>query len=516
MPGARTPFRWLYLIGLGIIAVSLPTSYFGMSVGQFWVLGAWLLEGLQRRDLVDRFRRGFTDPAVLLFLGYLLLHAVGLLWTEDLGWGLDLCRILLPILLLGVVLRTSDPLRQEELRTILLLFAWSAVVGSLIGYATTLDTAAPGAYRDRSPFISHIRLGLMLVLAVFILMHQWPGARWKQAGHLLGAVACLFLLRELGSLQGFLLLFLLAWAAVWWRSRRMGAFPRWGVRVALLVPVLLFLLQVRSALDAQHADPGFVPEAMSAGGELYWNDHTAWQVENGHPVWVEVAPLELGRSWQARTGTRLQGRAANGESLYGTLVRYMASRHLTKDSVGMLAMTDEDLHRVQQGFVNVDQGRHGPLRRRIDEVVYEMERFHHTGDASSGSVAMRLEYWRTGLYLARRHWLAGVGTGDTQLAFDRAYEELDSTLDPEWRHRAHQQYLTLWISFGVFGFLLALLSWVGPAVLTGAWRHPVYLAFALIFLVSCLSDDTLETQPGATFYAFFQALFLLAVPQRTG
>ena len=81
----------------------------------------------------------------------------------------------------------------------------------------------------------------------------------------------------------------------------------------------------------------------------------------------------------------------------------------------------------------------------------------------------------------------------------------------EWGYRGHQQYLTLWISFGVFGFLLAMVSWVAPAVITGGWRHPVYLAFAFIFLVSCFTDDTLETQPGATFYAFFQALFLFAV-----
>ncbi|MCB0782447.1 MAG: O-antigen ligase family protein, partial [Flavobacteriales bacterium] len=405
-------------------------------------------------------------------------------------------------------------LSPKELRTILLLFAWSAVVGSLIGYGITLETAAPGAYRERSPFISHIRLGLMLVLAVVVLLHHWPRSWWKRIGHLLGVAACLSLLRELGSLQGFLLVFLLAWVAVWWRSQSMSVLSRWGVRAVLLVPVLVLLLQVRGSLEARRSPRHFHPGPISAGGELYWNDSTAWQVENGHPVWVEVAPIELGRSWRARTGTRLTGSAANGESLYGTLVRYMASKHLTKDSVGMLAMTDEDLQRVQQGFVNVEQGRQGPLRRRIDEVVYEMERFHNTSDASSGSVAMRLEYWRTGLYLARENWLGGVGTGDTQQAFDRAYEELGSTLDPEWRHRAHQQYLTLWISFGVLGFLFAMSSWVVPAVMTGGWRHPVYLAFALVFVVSCLTDDTLETQPGATFYAFFQALFLFAVRRK--
>lgn len=514
MPGGRSLFRWLYLIGLGIIAVSLPTSYFGMSLGQFWVLGAWLLEGLQRRDLGHRFSMGFTTPAVLAFLGYLILHAIGLLWTENMGWGLDLCRILLPILLLGIVLSTSDPLGPKELRTILLLFAWSAVVGSLIGFLITSDAVAPGAYRDRSPFISHIRLGLMLVLAVVVLLHHWPRPWWKRAGHLLGVGVCLFLLRELGSLQGALLLFLLAWAAVWRTTRRSAGWSRWGVRLLLVMPVAVVLLQVRTAIIDQRHPQDFVPGRMSAGGELYWNDEDAWQVENGHPVWMEVAPVELARAWRARTGLPLNGRDARGEPLYGTLVRYMASKHLTKDSVGMLSMSDVDLQHVQQGFVNVDQDRRGPLRRRIDEVVYELDRFHHTGDVTSSSLAMRLEFWRTGLYLAQRHWVIGVGTGDTQLAFDRAYEELGSSVVTEWGYRGHQQYLTLWISFGVFGFLLAMVSWVAPAVITGGWRHPVYLAFAFIFLVSCFTDDTLETQPGATFYAFFQALFLFAVRRK--
>ena len=67
----------------------------------------------------------------------------------------------------------------------------------------------------------------MLVLAVVVLLHHWPRPWWKRAGHLLGGV-CLFLLRELGSPQGALLLFLLAWAAVWRTTRPSAGWSRWG------------------------------------------------------------------------------------------------------------------------------------------------------------------------------------------------------------------------------------------------------------------------------------------------
>jgi hypothetical protein len=118
-----------------------------------------------------------------------------------------------------------------------------------------------------------------------------------------------------------------------------------------------------------------------------------------------------------------------------------------------------------------------------------------------------------GWSIAREHWDTGVGTGDTQLAFNEAYERQRTSLAPEWRHRAHNQYLTLWISFGVFGLLWSLLSWWWPAWALGAWRTPLFVAWALIFAISCLTDDTIETQAGATFFGFYYALLVFAAPR---
>src|SRR5690606_13621704 len=131
---------------------------------------------------------------------------------------------------------------------------------------------------------------------------------------------------------------------------------------------------------------------------------------------------------------------------------------------------------------------------------------------SGHSVTMRLEFWRTGLSILRNNMLFGVGTGDTQIAFDREYERLESRLAPEWRHRAHNQYLTWAISFGIPGAIVGTFCVGGPAWVSKAWRDPLFVAWTVIIAIASLTDDTVETQAGATFFALYYALFVFASP----
>jgi O-antigen ligase len=90
---------------------------------------------------------------------------------------------------------------------------------------------------------------------------------------------------------------------------------------------------------------------------------------------------------------------------------------------------------------------------------------------------------------------------------------MGTDLAREWWHRAHNEYLTLWISFGLFGLAFALFTWWWPAYALGAWRDPLFVAWAVIFGISCLTDDTVETQAGATFFALYYALLVFAAPR---
>lgn len=240
------------------------------------------------------------------------------------------------------------------------------------------------------------------------------------------------------------------------------------------------------------------------------------QQQNGHYVWTHLAWGEMRRTWPKRSRRNMDAPDDRGHVLWGTLVRYLTSRGLPKDSVGIMALTDADVRAIEQGVVDHRSGRRNMLAQRVDELVFELQNYRDKGTAGGHSLAMRLEYWRTGWHIARQHWLAGVGTGDTQRAFDAAYVELGSDLAPEWRHRAHQQYLTLWISFGLLGLLFSLWTWVWPAWRLGAWRQPLFVAWTVIFAVAGFSDDTIETQAGATFFALYYALLVFAAPRATG
>lgn len=517
MIGGTDRSRQVHVAALALVAVMLPWSEFLVSNAQFLLVGNWLIGGLVHRDLAQRFRRAFTDPAALVFLSFFGLHVLGLLWTEDLDWGLDLCRILLPVLAFTPVLAERERLTAGELRTILLLGAWSTVASTLACLALRYAAIADGGYRELSVFISHIRLALLLCFSAVVFLHHLSSAWLVRVAQLAAVAWCLVFLNLLGSLTGIVLLAVLAGWGAWRWSRARGRAVRWSVGLLLLAlpvaGVLLLRPVVAEHYRASPIDLAHLPD-RSAGGEVYLHDRRDPLRENGRYVWINVADGELERGWARRSAIPyFGGKDARDQPVRFTLLRYMTSMGLNKDSVGLAALGAEDVRRIEQGVTNVRSGRVGMLRERIDQVLYELERYHATGNASGFSVAMRLEFLRTGWSIARAHLLTGVGTGDTRPAFAQAYAQADSPLEDRWRLRAHDQYLTLWISFGLPGLLWSLFSWWWPARRNAAHRHPMFIAWAIIFGVSALAEDTLETQMGATFFVFHYTLFVFAAPQ---
>ena len=512
----RDAFRWAYLIGLSIIAVGMPWGEFLMSIGHIIVLIAWSWEGIARRSLRSRSVHAFTDPAVLVFLSFPLLHLLGLLWTDDLQWGLDLCRILLPVIVLPPVIASSAPLSRAQLRVILLLFACSVLSSTVVCFALADDLLD---YRALSHFISHIRLALMLCMASSVFAYYWPTRVHLKLMHAVAIVWCLVFINLLGSIAGMIIVFGVAAFALWkWSAPRTR-----GVRIAsravlFLVPLgaaTVIAIPVRNALrvdDGEHT----ALSIRSAGGEVYTHDTTDMQLENGRYVWRNIAWSEVHREWQRISDLPLDSSDGHGHVLYGTLFRYMTSKGLTKDSVGLAALTSDDLQRIAQGVPTVYTGQRNRLSERVHEFVFELQRYRNTGDPSGYSVAMRLEFWKAARSIAGQHWVMGVGTGDTQRAFDAEYLRMHSQLSDKWRLRAHNQYLTWLVSFGVVGLLWCLFAWCYPAWKRNAWMHPLFVAWAIAFIVSCFTEDTVETQAGITFAAFFYCVFVFGRVSRRG
>ncbi len=502
-------FGQLRMAGLFIAAAALPWNNVVLSNAQILMLIGWLGEGLAARTLLSDLRRAFTGPWAPAFIAPFLLHAAGIAWSEDLAWATDLTRILLPVPVFGVVLSTAPPLGERAIRDVLRTGAWSVVASTVACLLLAGGQLQQGDHRALSIFISHVRLGLLLALAACVFLLDRPAQRGLRWAHGVAAAWAMAFLMGIGSLSGLAALAVALLALAW---RGLGAARpalRWSLRAALLLLPGLALVGLAGLLRPRPATVRAQDLAThSAGGEPYYHDLADPQWENGNSVWVHVADEELRRGWARRSRLDLHGSDTRGQALRGTLVRYMASMGLRKDSVGLMALTPEDVRRIEQGMPSVRTGRQPLLAARLDQVRMELDRYCSTGDANGHSLAMRFTYWRTGWWIARRHLWTGVGTGDTRPAFAHAYAELRSSLEPRWRNRAHNEYLTLLISFGIPGLLLVLACWVAPMVAYRAWRHPVFLAWAVLFVVSCITEDTLETQTGATFFALYYALFV--------
>ena len=95
-----------------------------------------------------------------------------------------------------------------------------------------------------------------------------------------------------------------------------------------------------------------------------------------------------------------------------------------------------------------------------------------------------------------------------QVAFNNYYADSDTQLKEHVRLRAHNQYATFFITFGLVGFIIAMTGLFGPVFIMHKWRDYLFILFFLIALLSMLNEDTLETQTGVSFFMYFYALLL--------
>ena len=145
---------------------------------------------------------------------------------------------------------------------------------------------------------------------------------------------------------------------------------------------------------------------------------------------------------------------------------------------------------------------------RIDGIIAEFNNYLNGGNPGGNSVTQRLEFWKAARYIIAENFFLGVGTGDVEDAFQRQYDIMDSPLEPKYRLRAHNQFLTITVTFGLLGLLIFLLSFTYPIWSKHNRKNALFVSFFVFAILSFLAEDTLETQAGITFISFFGPFFL--------
>lgn len=488
----------------------MQLSRFLLTLSQLILLCNWLIE----RNFISKWNTLKNSKAFWAFVGIYLFSVIGFLWTSNYEYGLKDLRIKLPMLWLPLLFFTSPPLNKKDYHLVMHIFVLACIVASFCCMCAYFGVLHKKIYnvRDISIFQSHIRFSLMLVLCICYLFFYFT--KTTVLGQKLVYLLCigwiLFFLIFLQSFTGLVILGILSCVSivVFLFSKQTVLFKVIFLLVVasgLVYSIFIIADEYKKAHKVNKIDLKTLP-LYTSSGHAYWNDTIYKFTENGNYVYILMCEDELRPAWQRKSKMDYEGLDKRKNQLKYTLIRYMASKGLTRDLAGFLKLNDEDIKHVEDGCPNYLYTNPLNPRSRIHEIFWETDNAMRMHEANGHSLTMRLEFWKTALGIIKEHVLFGVGTGDVEDAFKTQYQKENTSLKAEWQLRSHNQYIEITVALGIVGLFLFLLYVLAP-FFAGKKLSVLFLLFILIQVLSFINEDTLETQAGVNFCIFFTQLF---------
>jgi hypothetical protein len=502
-----------YFLSMALVVCGLSTSMFLMSIGSIGMFFTWIADG----NFKNKFISLKTDKRILWMVAFYMVHVFALLYTSNFDYAFKDLRIKLPLLLFPVILGTMPVLKKKQIDLLFILFIAAVTFSTFYSYLVYRDIISidrdVNDARTISRFISHIRLSMNICMSVLLLFFYFKHKSLKITSlKILLVFWFLYFLFILESATGYLILFSCTLAACgYYAVLAEKAFSR-VVAVSFLGFIfisacLFFYIIVTNYYQPRDLDISNL-DKRTKYGEIYQHDTTNLQLENGYYIWMYIAQVEMEEAWNKRSEYAYTSLDKKGQPVKWTLIRYMTSKGLRKDRDGVGALSDADVKNIENGITSVDANSSSGLVKRIKVILYEFDSYFRGITPNGNSVTQRFEYWRVGWSLFKENIFSGVGTGDVNDEYRKQYRRVKSELIFKYRNRAHNQFLTVCISFGIIGFIVFVVSLFIPFYKTKLAREIVYILFFTLLLVSMMGEDTLETQAGVTFAAFFTSFLV--------
>jgi hypothetical protein len=494
--------RYIYIFSLILLAIGLPLSKFLMSLSQIILICNWVLEG----NLKNKFTLFFNNKVALLLSSVLIMHIVGMLYSTDIGYAYKDCRIKLPLLILPLVISSTPSISKKLFDSLLKLFVTAILLGTMISmlvltdviHRTVVDT------RSISIFISHIRFALLICVAICVAAHFFiQQISWS--GKFIWALIALWLICFLAimeSLTGLITLSIVALiVAIYYFTTSKNKVLKYGGLLFILTSLSVGVYYIHSIAKESNLHKTVNRNELllyTAHGNLYEHEIESTVTENGNLIWINCCTKELEEAWNKRSEIKYGTNDLLGNNIEFTMIRFLAQ------------LSETEIRAIERGVANVNYQNISSLSGRIHETLWEIDLYKTTGNANGHSLTQRFEYWKAALGIIKNNLFFGVGTGDVPAAFDQEYINNNSSLSKEWRLRAHNQYLSIAVAFGIIGLLWFLICLIYPLLYSNNRHNFLYVTFFIIAMISFLTEDTLETQAGVTFYAFLNSFLLFA------
>ena len=505
----------LMVFGLFIMAIGLPTSRFLMSLSFLFMGLAWFATPNRWK----RFKSFFTWNSAAVFSLCYAVVLLSLLWSNNFSYAWKDIRVKMPLLFIPYLLYTFPKLNRFWFLTIIKSFILATLVSCLMAVINWFKFEY-GFFdeqlvdlRQISRFIDHIRLSLMVALSSLFLIYKGHEFKWLRL--VVYSIITFFIgfLILTQYFTGLLALFVGVTGILLIGRKRL---PKvWGIVLATLVLLGLFITVRIVSQEHYHTfnlkdSPVNERIDLSRDGNPLHSFKEDISTENGYYLYWNIQKEELKSEWEKRSGMSVYDLDHSGNKLYYTLIRFLSSKGEVKDAQAIRNLSEREVSAIENGIPNARFLEISGFSKRINQIMYQFKWYFEGGNPSGHSLTQRLEFLKAGWHIFERNPLIGVGTGDLKDEFIKEYETGNSKLDKAFQKRTHNQFATFFITYGILGASLILVLLLISIRMNTLRTSLYFLSFMIVFVVSCLNEDTLETQAGVSFFAFFFSLLLFA------
>ncbi|MFK8046748.1 MAG: O-antigen ligase family protein [Crocinitomicaceae bacterium] len=468
----------------------------------------WILEG----HIEEKLKRFTGEPILWVFLFLFFYGMLSLLWSTNVEYGIHDLRVKLPLLVVPLVMATSSPIPKKYFYIILYLFLGTAVFTSVWNYFQFKSHISEVSdIRQMSRFISHVRLSILINFALFFTYYLVLKRKLNLLILIPVILWLLFYLYQSQVVNGYgLFLILILLTFIYWVYHLKNKILQKLISLVFILSIIVIIIGIitlwrNAKIEVPNVDYANL-ELYTANGNGYYHQKNTKITEDGKLVYMYISEKESRPAWAKLSDVHFDSLDRKGQPIAGTIYRYMTSKGLRKDSIGFLSLTNTDVQNIENGFSNFKINR--GLSEKIRDLKTQFFMLKSNGDPNGNSLIQRQLHLLAAGSILQGHWLFGVGVGDVQLAFSEAYQLNDSLLKVENQHRSHNQFLTIWISHGLIGFITLILLWFIPFITHLKTCDYLLCVVLLAFGFSFLWQDMLETQAGVTIFALFYSLMV--------
>ncbi len=503
------PHRYIYLFFLSILLFGISTGKIFMSIGTIGISVNWLFEGGFENKL-KRIKAYHWAPLILSFT--FILYLFWLVKTNNYDDAFKELIIKLPLLSLPIVVGTSRSFNNKELKLLLIVFFSGLLLSTIISLMIYLGIMPPkkntGNFRDISRFMSHIRFSLLVAFTSVLSLYFVVYTKIKRKLIFVGITIWLFcILLLLQSITGLIAWLLSSGLILLW-SRSNFTKKAYYLGFLWLTSVVILATYSYSVInDFYHVKTDVVNIADPE--KKYIHNLGDLETENGYYLWINIVPEECKRSWNEVSNYSFEGTDNLGNSIKYTLYRYMTSKGLKKDAAGFSELKPKDILNVEKGMTTINE--YNGLKKRIREILLEINLFVNYGESNYHSFSQRLVFTKTGINIIKNNFWTGVGIGEVKSVIEKQYKQNNYGLSKENQQGIHTQFVTLFITFGIVGFSLWIISVIYPMFYIIKNIRPLYFSFISIIFIGFMSDDMLERQAGVAIFIVINSILLFAL-----